>query len=67
MTMKVDIINAIQKGVTPLKTDSILIFVAEAVTMLTTPTGGVINPMFTIKMVIIPNHIPLKPAAITRG
>ena len=67
MTIKVAAINAIQKGVTPLKTDSILIFVAEAVTMLTAPTGGVIKPILTSRMVKIPNHIPLKPAAITKG
>ena len=61
------IISVIQKGMTPLKTFIGDMFVIEATISDTTPTGGVRRPVLSMIIVIIPNHIPLKPMDMTIG
>ena len=62
--MKVDMIKAIQKGITPLNTVSSLIFEMLEVMTLTTPTGGVRNPIKIMRMVTTPYQMPNNPLTI---
>ena len=60
-------IKVIQKGTTPRNTFIGGTFVIEAVTRLTTPTGGVNRPMLSMRTVKTPNQIPLYPNVVMIG
>lgn len=67
ITMMHVTIKVIQKGITPRNTFMGCTFVMEAVTKLTTPTGGVSRPILSMRTVNIPNQIPLYPNVIIIG